>query len=64
MMNTETIQASGLLEIVKIYSNGSEEVIFSDHNLITSGFGVNLGLMFAGSGSTNKTSSNKMVWYW
>ncbi len=62
MMNTEILQASGNLEIVKIYSNGTEELVFSDHNIITSGFGVNLGLMFAGSGSDN-VRDHQIRWF-
>lgn len=62
MMNTEIIQASGNLEIVKIYNDGTEQTIFSDHNIITSGFGVNLGLMLAGSGSDN-VRDHQIRWF-
>lgn len=62
MNNTEIIQASGNLEIIKVYPNGSEEVVFSDHNVITSGLGVNLAIVFAGSGS-NSIEDHQIRWF-
>ncbi len=49
----DSIDASGYLEVWKIYKNGSAELHFSDNNVITSGFGVALAYLFSGSGSTN-----------
>lgn len=42
----------GELEIYKKFSDGTSEMVYSDHNVITSGMGVCWGLFFAGSGST------------
>jgi len=41
------------LTIIKQYTDGQEEVVFDDHNIIVSGMGVGLTYMFTGSGSTN-----------
>jgi len=51
MRNKENFTPSGHLEIYKIYENGTEELVFDDPNTITSGMGVGLGLLYAGSGS-------------
>lgn len=61
-MNTEVLQASGNLEIIKIFNNGSEEVVFSDHNLITSGLGVSIATIFVGSGSVN-IKDHQIRWF-
>jgi hypothetical protein len=45
----------GNLEIIKKYSNGEEVVIFNDHNVIVSGMGLTLNLLFSGSGSNTIT---------
>ena len=55
MKNKDNIEATGHLEIWKIYSNGEEELFFDEDNTITSGMGVGLGLLYAGSGATNIT---------
>ena len=51
MRNKENFTPSGHLEIYKIYEDGTEELVFDDPNTITSGMGVGLGLLYAGSGS-------------
>ena len=56
MKNNDILNVSGHLEIYKVYNDGKEEKIFSDKNTITSGMGVGLGLLYAGSGATNITS--------
>jgi hypothetical protein len=38
------------------YPDGSEENVFDDKNTITSGMGVGLGLLYAGSGATDITN--------
>jgi len=46
---------NGHLEIVKRYSNGDESVVFDEHNVIVSGMGLTLSLLFSGSGSDTVT---------
>ena len=41
----------GYLEVWKKYNNGDEELHFSDNNIIVSGMGVGLALLFGGIGS-------------
>ena len=55
MRNNESFDPSGHLEIYKIYADGTEECVFEEANTITSGMGVGLGLLYAGSGSTTMT---------
>lgn len=43
----------GHLQIAKVYKDQSEEIIFDDHNIIVSGMGVGLALMFAGSATNS-----------
>lgn len=40
--------ASGNLEIWKKYNDGSQELVFSDHNTIVSGFGASMMSLFGG----------------
>lgn len=47
----EDLDIKGHLTISKVYRNGTEEVVFDDHNIIVSGMGVALAHMFAVSGS-------------
>jgi len=47
------INPVGHLEVWKVYENGEEELHFSDHNVITSGMGVGLALLFGRTGSDN-----------
>ena len=56
MKHNENIDVSGHLEIYKIYADGTEEQVFNDHNVITSGMGVGIGLLYAGSGATDITN--------
>jgi len=46
----EKFKPKGHLEIVKVFEDGTEEVHFSEENVITSGMGVGLSHLFAGSG--------------
>jgi len=46
----EKLQPKGHLEIIKIYEDGTEEVHFTEHNMIVSGMGVGLSHLYAGSG--------------
>ena len=55
MRNNENFNPSGHLEIYKIYADGTEKCIFDEANTITSGMGVGLGLLYAGSGSQTMT---------
>ena len=45
----------GHLEIIKKYRNGDEVVVEDDHNVIVSGMGLTLNLLFSGSGSSTIT---------
>tara|TARA_R100000008_G_C3542791_1_gene145762 strand:- start:190 stop:759 length:570 start_codon:yes stop_codon:yes gene_type:complete len=47
----DTLQPVGNLEIWKIYEDGTEELHFEEHNVITSGMGVGLAHLFSGSGA-------------
>ena len=44
---------TGHLQIFKVYEDGGEELYFDENNVITSGMGVGLSHLFAGSGSDN-----------
>ena len=55
MRNNESFDPSGHLEIYKIFQDGTEECVFDEANTITSGMGVGLGLLYAGSGSQTMT---------
>jgi len=46
----DKFKPKGYLEIIKIYEDGSEEVHFSENNVVTSGMGVGLTHLFSGSG--------------
>jgi hypothetical protein len=50
---TEELGINGHLTIIKQYTDGQEEVVFDDHNIIVSGMGVGLAYMFTGSGSNS-----------
>lgn len=49
----EDMNVNGHLQILKCYENGTEEIIFDDHNVITSGMGVGLAHLFSLSGPGN-----------
>ena len=51
MASQDTYNPKGYLEIVRIWKDGAQEIIFSDKNTIVSGMGVGLSYMFAASGS-------------
>ncbi len=53
MKNKDVLQPTGHLEIWKVYPDGEEELYYDEDNTITSGMGVGLGMLYAGSGSTN-----------
>ena len=48
-------EIKGHLEILKKYRNGDTVVVEDDHNVIVSGMGLTLNLLFSGSGSSNIT---------
>ena len=50
MKQNELLDVSGHLQIYKIYKDGTEEKVHDDHNVITSGMGVGLAMLFAGQG--------------
>ena len=56
MKHNDTFNVSGHLEIYKVYENGEEEQVFDEANTITSGMGVGLGLLYAGSGAADITN--------
>lgn len=47
----DELEIKGHLKISKLFSNGSEEVVFDDHNVIVSGMGMSLAHLFSLSGS-------------
>jgi len=47
---------SGHLEVYKVYPDGAEELHYSEHNVITSGMGVNLAHAFAADADSNVSS--------
>jgi hypothetical protein len=51
MKNNELLDVSGHLQIIKVYKDGTEEKVYDDHNVITSGMGVGLAMLFAGQGN-------------
>jgi hypothetical protein len=55
MKQNDVLNVSGHLEIWKVYEDGNEELAFNDHNVITSGMGVGIGMLYAGSGAANIT---------
>ena len=56
ILNYEDSQIKGHLEVVKVYSDGREEIHFSDDNVITSGLGYTLLKAFSTSGAGNLSS--------
>tara|TARA_R110001583_G_scaffold9651_6_gene45496 strand:+ start:1481 stop:2104 length:624 start_codon:yes stop_codon:yes gene_type:complete len=53
MKLTDLNSITGHLEVYKVYSNGTEELHYSEHNVITSGMGVNLAHAFAADADSN-----------
>ena len=51
----EDLRVTGHLQVAKLYSNGSEEIIYDNHNVIVSGMSVGLSYLFTLSGSKNIT---------
>ena len=49
----EELGITGHLQIAKSYSDGSEEIVFDDHNIIVSGMGVGLSYLFSTIGSNS-----------
>ena len=43
----ETFTPKGYLEIYKLFTDGTQEVVLNDHNVITSGLGVTMSRLFA-----------------
>jgi hypothetical protein len=43
--NEDRLKITGHLQIAKLYKNGEEDIVFDDHNVITSGLGVGLAIM-------------------
>lgn len=53
--DTYTGQVTGHLTIHKRFPDGTEELVFDDHNVIVSGLSVGLSMFFTGSGSSKIT---------
>lgn len=53
LLNYESSEPRGHLEIVKIYPDGREEIHFSEQNVITSGMGYTLLKAFGNTGLSN-----------
>ena len=56
MSNNDNLNVSGHLQIYKVFEDGTEERVLNDPNTITSGMGVGLGLLYAGSGAADITN--------
>tara|TARA_R110000782_G_scaffold102791_4_gene190152 strand:+ start:26984 stop:27607 length:624 start_codon:yes stop_codon:yes gene_type:complete len=56
MKNQDTENITGHLEIWKVYESGEEVLAFDEDNTITSGMGVGLGMLYAGSGADDITN--------
>jgi hypothetical protein len=50
---TEEVGINGHLTIIKQFTDGEQEVVFDDHNIIVSGMGQGLAYLFNASGSQN-----------
>lgn len=55
MLGKSTFQPKGFLEIWKVYDDGTEELHWSDHNIITAGMGIGLAHLYGGFGSSKIT---------
>jgi hypothetical protein len=53
MRQNDLLDVSGHLQIFKVYKDGTEEKVYDDHNVITSGMGVGLAMLFAGQGDNS-----------
>jgi len=47
----EDLDVKGHLQITKVFTNGRQEIVFDDHNIIVSGMGLGLSYLFSLSGS-------------
>lgn len=52
-MSKDKFTPTGHIEIWKVYPDGSKEMHWTDHNIITSGMGVGLAHLYAVSGATS-----------
>ena len=52
-MSKDKFTPTGHIEIWKVFPDGSKEMHWTDHNIITSGMGVGLAHLYAASGSTS-----------
>ena len=55
----DTLKPTGHLEVWKIFEDGEEELHFEEKNVITSGMGVGLSYLFAGSGGSQISEFSK-----
>ena len=58
----ESLNPKGHLEIIKRHSNGLEETILADHNIITVGMGISLASLFSNT-TTSATANNFNIAY-
>jgi hypothetical protein len=56
MKNQDDKSITGHLEIWKVFESGEEALVFDEDNTITSGMGVGLGMLYAGSGADDITN--------
>jgi len=59
----ETLKPKGHLEIIKTYLDGTKEVVFSDHNIITVGMGINLAELFGQLDGTKDISRHQIRYF-
>jgi len=59
----ESLNPKGHLEIIKRHSNGLEETILADHNIITVGMGITLASLFSNTTSSATADSFNISYF-
>ena len=59
----ESLNPKGHLEIIKRHSNGFEETVLDDHNVITVGMGITLAHLFSASSSSVPADDYKIAYF-
>ena len=59
----ESLNPKGHLEIIKRYSNGLEETVLDDHNIITVGMGITLASLFSNTTTSATVDSFNISYF-
>lgn len=59
----ETINPKGHLEIIKVYNDGTTELVLDDHNIITDGMGSTLASLFASEDTTTSFDNYTLAYF-